>query len=67
MAKKKRAVKRKKKKSTRKAPSLFKLASKNKSYKAAKRAKAKADARAKRVWKKSLGIAKKKLRRMKYC
>lgn len=60
------ATKRKtKKKATRKAPSLFTLASRNKGLKAAKRAKAKADARAKKAWKKALTVAKKQLKRRK--
>jgi hypothetical protein len=54
---------RRKKRSHRGGPSLFKLAARDKGYKAAKRAKAKADARAKRAWKKAQAKAKRKLRR----
>lgn len=56
------AKKKAKKKSTRRAPSLFALAGKNKAYKSAKRAKEKAEARAKKAWKKAMTISKKKLR-----
>lgn len=52
----------KKKKATRKGPNLFSLAAKNKTFKAAKRAEAKASARAKKAWKKSLAAAKRKLK-----
>lgn len=41
---------------------IFRLAAKNKSFKAAKKAEAKAAARAKKAWKRSLAIAKKKLK-----
>lgn len=58
------AIKRKKakKKTTRRAPSLFSLAGKNKAYKSAKRAKEKAEARAKKAWKKAMSVSKKKLK-----
>lgn len=42
--------------------SMMVLASRNKAYKSAKRAQAKADARAKRAWKKALSVAKKKVK-----
>ena len=54
------ATKRKKKKTTRKGVSLFTAASRNKAYKAAKRAEAKAKARAKKAWKKAVSTAKRK-------
>lgn len=56
------ATKRKKKTTTRRGPSLFKLAAANKAYKAAKRAKDKADARSKKAWKKAMSVSKKKLK-----
>jgi hypothetical protein len=52
----------KKKKSVRRAPSLFSLAGKDRAYKSAKKAKEKAELRAKRAWKKAQAKAKKKLR-----
>jgi len=57
------AKKRKKKKASGRAPSLFKIAARDRGYKAAKRAKAKADARAKKAWRKAQVKAKKVLRR----
>lgn len=56
------ATKKRKKSTTRRAPSLFALAGKNKAYKSAKRAKEKAEARAKKAWKKAMTISKKKLK-----
>lgn len=52
-----------KKKATRKGKSLFKVASMNKAFKAAKRAKLKAEARAKAAWKKAVSAAKRKIKR----
>lgn len=58
------AVKRKKAAGSRK-PNLFKEAAKNKGFKAAKKAEAKAAARKKAAWKKAVAAAKKKIRRKK--
>lgn len=56
------AVKRKAKKTARKKKNIFSIAASNKSYKAAKRAEAKAAARAKKAYKKALATAKRKNR-----
>jgi len=53
---------RKKKKATRSKRNIFSVAASNKSYKAAKRAEAKAAARAKKAYRKALAVAKKKNR-----
>lgn len=55
----------KKKKAKRAGKSLFKVASQNKAFRAATRAKNKAQARAKAAWKKALSVAKKKIRKSK--
>lgn len=52
----------KKKKATRSKRNIFSVAASNKSYKAAKRAEAKAAARAKKAYRKALAVAKKKAR-----
>lgn len=56
MAKKKKAKKRSG------GANMMTLASRNKAFKAAKRAQAKADARAKKAWRRALAVAKKKVR-----
>lgn len=53
----------KKKKPARKGKSLFKVASMNKAFKSATRAKLKAQARAKAAWKKAISAAKRKIKR----
>jgi hypothetical protein len=52
-----------KKKASRKTPNMFKLASQNKAFRAAKKAEAKAAARKKAAWRKALAIAKKQVKR----
>lgn len=65
--KKKSSGKKKKSSSGRKRPNLFALAAKDKGYKAAKTAFAKAESRKKKAWRKAEAKAKKKLRSMRYC
>lgn len=59
---KKRAKKKAVKRSGRKKPNLFSLASKSAGFKAAKKAETKAAARKKAAWKKAVAAAKRKLK-----
>ena len=56
------ATRRKKPAKKRSGKSLFKVASSNKAYKAAKKALAKAEARSKKAWKKAVTVAKRKIK-----
>lgn len=56
-------AKKKKKKAVKRPASLFKIASASKSYKAAKKRAAKANAAKKRAWKIALSVAKKKTKK----